>query len=98
MENAGGEDGVGFAFEQHLGQVFEFARATAGHHALKFRGGCEWQAAFALEKPLQPLVAGTAFAPDDFRRDQVSHFPAMTPPFQPVFVADRAFNRDAGGF
>ena len=32
MENAGREHGVGFAFEEHLGHVFEFAGATAGHH------------------------------------------------------------------
>ena len=32
MENARGEDGVGFAFEQHLGHVLQTARAAAGHH------------------------------------------------------------------
>ena len=29
MENARGEDGVGFAFEQHVGHVLEIARAVA---------------------------------------------------------------------
>jgi hypothetical protein len=32
MENARGEDGVGFAGEQHVGHVFQRARAAAGHH------------------------------------------------------------------
>src|SRR5258706_15747400 len=32
MENARGEDGVGFAFEQYFRHVFEFARAAAGYH------------------------------------------------------------------
>ena len=38
MENAGGEDGVGFAFQQHGGHMFEVARPAAGHdgHADRF--------------------------------------------------------------
>ena len=72
MENARGEDGGGVPF----------------HFPSKFLGGRERQAAFAVEQFLQPPVAGTRFAPDDFRRDKIAHFAAMTPPFQPVFVAD----------
>ena len=32
MKNARGQHGVGPAFEQHLGHVFQLARAAAGHH------------------------------------------------------------------
>jgi len=32
MENARGQNSVGFAFQQHLGHVFNVARAAAGHH------------------------------------------------------------------
>src|ERR1035437_1389666 len=32
MKDAGGQHGVRFAFEQHLGHVFELARAAAGDH------------------------------------------------------------------
>ena len=86
MENARGEDGVGFA------------RAAAGVYALKFFRRCERQPAFTVEEFFQPSVAGTAFAPDDFRRDAIAQFAAMTPPFQPIFVADHVINRDAGDF
>lgn len=54
----------------------------------EFFGRSKWQAAFAVEEFFQPLIAGTAFAPDDFRRDAITQFAAMTPAFQPVFVAD----------
>ena len=82
MQNARDEDGVGYA----------------GHIWLKFFCGREGQAAFAVEKFFQPLVLGTARAPDYCGRNEFAHFTAMTPPFQPVFVADGAFNRDAGDF
>ena len=32
MENARGQHGIGFAFDQHFGHVFQRARAAAGHH------------------------------------------------------------------
>src|SRR2546423_622146 len=32
MKDAGGEHGVGFAFQQHLGHVFQFSSAAAGDH------------------------------------------------------------------
>jgi len=54
----------------------------------KFLGWSKRQAAFAVEKFFQPPVAGTALAPDDSGRDTVAQFAAMTPSFQPVFVAD----------
>ena len=56
--------------------------------ASEFFGRGKRQAAFALEQFLQPLVAGTALASDDSGRDEFAQFPAMTPPFQPIFVAD----------
>jgi hypothetical protein len=63
----------------------EGEEATA---ASKFLGRGERQAAFAVEKFFQALVAGTGLAPDDFRRNKIAQFAAMTPAFQPVFVAD----------
>jgi hypothetical protein len=74
---------------------FQPARAPT---ALKFRGGRKGQAAFAVEELFQPPVAGTALATDYLRGDAVAQFAAMTPPFEPVLVANRAFNRDAGDF
>jgi hypothetical protein len=47
----------------------------------EFFGRSEWQAAFALEKFLQPPVAGTVFAPDDPRRDELAAFAARAPSF-----------------
>ena len=82
MENARGEDGVGLAL----------------HIPSKFLGGREGQAAFAVEQFLQSPVAGTARAPDDFGRNPIAQFAPIAPAFQPVFIADRAFNRDAGDF
>ena len=64
----------------------------------KFLCGGEGQAAFAVEKSLQPPVAGTGFAADDFWRDTIAQFAAITPAFEPVFPTDGAFNRDAGDF
>lgn len=66
--------------------------------SLKFFRRSKWQAAFVVEQFLQPPVAGTAFAPDDFRRDKVAHFATKPPAFEPVFPTDGAFNRDAGDF
>src|ERR1039457_3341349 len=57
-------------------------------YSLKFLGGRERQAAFAVEQLFQPPVAGTRFAPDDFRRNTIAQFAAVPPPFQPVCVAD----------
>lgn len=65
---------------------------------LEFRGGRKGQAAFAMKQLFQPPVAGTALAADHLRGDAVAQFAAMTPPFQPVLVANRAFNRDAEDF
>lgn len=81
MEDARGEDGVGFAF-----------------HRLKFLGRREGQTALALEKFLQPPVAGTALAPDDTGCNELAAFAAGAPAFEPVGPTDRAFNRDAGDF
>src|ERR1035441_9446518 len=57
-------------------------------YSLQFLAGRDGQAAFAVEQFLQPPVAGTRFAPDDFGRNTITQFAAVTPPFQPVFVAD----------
>ena len=54
----------------------------------KFFRRREGQAAFAIEKFFQPPVAGTALAPDDFRRHPITHFATKPPPFQPVFPTD----------
>ena len=81
-------DGVGAEVENARGHSHELELLSRG----------EWQTSFAIEKLLQPPVAGTAFAPDDFRRDAIAQFAAMTPPFQPIFVADHAINRDARDF
>ena len=82
MENARGEDGVGFVW----------------HIQLKFFRGREGQAAFAVEKFFQPLVLGTARAPVDAGCNELAAFAACAAAFEPVFPADRAFNRDAGDF
>ena len=82
MENARGEDGVGFAW----------------HIRLKFFRGREGQAAFAVEQFFQPFVLGTALTSDDGRRDQFTHFAAKPATLQPVFPTDGTFNRDAGDF
>jgi len=71
-----------------VGAEMENARGEHGIHFLKFLGGREGQAAFAVEQFLQPPVAGTRFAPDDFRRDKIAHFAAITPAFEPVFPTD----------
>ena len=55
---------------------------------LKFFRGREGQAAFAVEQLFQSPVAGTALAPDDFRRDKIAHFATKPPAFQPVFPTD----------
>ena len=82
MENTRGEDGVGFVW----------------HIQLKFFRGREGQAAFAVEEFFQPPVTGTVRASNNFRSNTVSQFAPIPPPFQPVFVADRTFYRDAGDF
>lgn len=64
----------------------------------KFLGGRERQTTFAIEEPAQPFVLGTARAPNDFGRNPVAQLATIPPPFQPIFVADGAFNRDARGF
>ena len=51
----------------------------------KFFGRCKGQPAFAVEKFLQALVFGTAFAADDFGGHAVSEFAAKAPAFEPVF-------------
>ena len=63
---------------------------------LKLIGGSERQAALALEKCFQAPVAGTALAPDNLGGDAIAQLATIAPPFQPVFIADGALNRDAG--
>lgn len=77
VENARGENGVGFLPHVRL---------------LKFFCGSERQTAFAVEEFFQTPVTGTRFAPDDAGRNELAQFATVAPPFQPVFVADRAFN------
>ncbi len=62
--------------------------AAARDGVSKFLGRGEGQAALAVEKFFQPPVAGTRLAPDDFRRDAVAQFAAMTPALEPVFPTD----------
>ena len=87
-------------FHRHaLGQISRLVHVAAARDGVsKFLGRDKRQAAFAVEKFFQPPVAGTRFATDNFRRDKIAHFAAKPPAFQPVFVADRAFNRNAGDF
>jgi hypothetical protein len=54
----------------------------------KFLGWGKRQAAFAVEKFFQSPVAGTALAPDDFGRDELAAFAAITPAFEPVCPTD----------
>jgi hypothetical protein len=79
-------------FIQILTGIFCFAKncftSPTEIRVLELFGWSEWQAAFALEKLLEPLVTGTAFAPDDFRRNKVAHFTTEPPTFQPVFPTD----------
>ena len=65
---------------------------------LEFFGGSKGQAALALEKLFQSPVAGTALAADDPGRNELAQFTTKASSFQPVFIADRAFNRNAGDF
>lgn len=60
--------------------------------------GREGQAPFTFEKFFQSPVFGTVFAAKNSWRDKLAAFAARAATFQPIFVADRAFNRDAGDF
>ena len=73
MENARGEDGVGFAFH---------------FLPLKLFRGNKRQTAFAVEQFLQPPVAGTRFAPDDARRNQLAALASGATAFEPVGPTD----------
>jgi hypothetical protein len=90
------------AVDHSLTGIFRFAKncftSPTESARSEFLGRGEWQAAFAVEKFLQPPVAGTALAPDDFRCDEIAHFATKPPAFQPVFPTDGAFNRDARDF
>ena len=87
-------------FHRHaLGQISRLVNVAAARDGVsKFLGRGKRQAAFAVEKFFQPPVAGTALAPDDYGRDAIAQFAAITPAFEPVFPTDRTFNRDAGNF
>src|ERR1035437_9252990 len=67
-------------------------------YSLKFFGGREGQAAFAVEQFLQPPVAETRLAPVDSGRNELAQLTAVAPPFQPVGPTDRAFNRNRRDF
>ena len=73
VENARGEDGVGFAFHFLPLKLFRESKR---------------QTAFAVEQFLQPPVAGTALAPDDSGRDKLAALAARASAFEPVFPTD----------
>jgi hypothetical protein len=73
-------------------------RRSRAQRRSKFFGGRERQAAFAVEKFFQPLVAGTSLTPDDAGHDKLAAFATRATAFEPVNPTGRAFNRDAGDF
>ena len=75
-------------------KLFHIANEVRTVRPLEFLGRGEWQTAFTFEKFFESPVAGTVFAPDDSGRDELAQFATIAPSFQPVFVADGAFNRN----
>jgi hypothetical protein len=72
-----------------LGEISGLVHIAAARNGCsKFLGGRERQAAFAVEKFLQPPVAGTAPTPDDAGRDELAAFAAGATAFEPVFPTD----------
>ena len=65
---------------------------------LKLLSGRKRKPALPFEQLFQTAIIGPRFAADDGGRDQVAALAARPAALEPIFIAQAAFNGDAGDF